>query len=186
MLSVREGDTDKLGVLFERYHKNLYAFFLFQTRNVHVSEDLVQEVFFRMLKYCHTYRDKSEFRTWMFAIARNARIDHYKKHAIENGHTVITESIESSDPAPDIVMERENDRAVLKKALYMLSHDKRELIIMARFNNLRYHEIAALLGCSEGALKVRMYRAMKELTEIYKRLTGGNCHEMRKNQDIVS
>ena len=54
MLAVREGDLDKLGLLFEQYHKHLYNFFLRQTRNPQESEDLVQDVFFRMLNYRHT------------------------------------------------------------------------------------------------------------------------------------
>ena len=51
MLAVRDGDVEKLGVLFEKHHKRLYNYFLLETKNRQVSEDLEQDVFYRMLKY---------------------------------------------------------------------------------------------------------------------------------------
>src|SRR5689334_19114732 len=78
MLAVRGGDLSKLGVLFDRYHRVLFDFFNRLTGNRTVSEDLVQEVFFRILKYRATFRNDSAFRTWIFRIARNARVDHFR------------------------------------------------------------------------------------------------------------
>jgi RNA polymerase sigma factor (sigma-70 family) len=83
MISVRNGETEKLGHLFEAHHKRLYNFFLNQTGNRQTSEDLVVDVFLRMLKYRHTYKDEGSFSTWMYTIARNARVDHYRKNKIQ-------------------------------------------------------------------------------------------------------
>ena len=66
MQRVRDGDAAPLGVLFERYQVPLYNFFLRLTGRTAVSEDLVQEVFLRVLKYRHTYRGQSQFRTWLY------------------------------------------------------------------------------------------------------------------------
>src|ERR1051326_9239147 len=83
MVSVRDGDVGKLGLLFDRYHRTLFDFFCRMLGNRAAADDLVQDVFFRILKYRKTYRDDSHFTTWMFQIARNARIDHFKKHRSE-------------------------------------------------------------------------------------------------------
>src|SRR5215510_13934321 len=83
MLAVRDGDVGKLGLLFERYHRTLFDFFSRMLGNRTAADDLVQDVFFRILKYRKTYRDDSHFTTWMFHIARNARLDHFKKHSAE-------------------------------------------------------------------------------------------------------
>ncbi len=79
MLQVKSGDTDKLGLLFERYNRALFGYFMRMTGCPSLSEDLVQDVFVRILKYRHTYKDEGSFMTWLFRIARNTHIDHYRK-----------------------------------------------------------------------------------------------------------
>src|SRR6185295_453488 len=83
MLSVREGEVAKLGMLFDRHHRSLFDFFARMTGSRTVAEDLVQDVFFRMLKYRETFRSDSRFKAWMFHIARNARFDYFKKRQAE-------------------------------------------------------------------------------------------------------
>ena len=75
MLAVRTGDAGQLGRLFERHHVTLFEFLYRTTGDRTGAEDLVQDVFVRILKYRHTYRDGSSFVTWMYRIARNARAD---------------------------------------------------------------------------------------------------------------
>ena len=79
MRQVKAGQIEKLGQLFEKYNKQLFHLFLWQTEDPSLSEDLVQEVFLRILKYRHSYRGEGQFKTWMFSIARSARIDHFRK-----------------------------------------------------------------------------------------------------------
>jgi RNA polymerase sigma-70 factor (ECF subfamily) len=71
MLQVKAGQVDQLGLLFERYHRILFSFFYNLNRNVEMSEDLVQNVFMRILKYKHRFKGDGEFKTWMFHIAKN-------------------------------------------------------------------------------------------------------------------
>ena len=80
MLQVKEGQLEKLGLLFERYNKSLYGFFYRLTLDREVSEDLVQNVFLRMMKYKHTYKGDGQFKTWMYHMARNLFSDHYRKN----------------------------------------------------------------------------------------------------------
>ena len=178
MLAVRDGDIEKLGVLFERHHKKLYNFFLLDTKNRQMSEDLVQDVFFRMLKYRHTYRDKGTFMTWVYTIARNARIDYFREHSAQPDQLVEADDLISSGPNPEEEYEHECDMSLLRKALSRLPEEKREIILMSRFDNMRYEEIAQVLDCTAGTVKVRVYRAMRELTRVYFKLAGGKSHEM--------
>ena len=83
MLAVRDGDVERIGVLFDRHHRMLFNFFLRLTTNRGLSEDLVQEVFFRMLKYRHTFQPATNFTAWMYQIARNAHIDQMRKRRLE-------------------------------------------------------------------------------------------------------
>jgi len=84
MLKVKEGDLDKLGLLFERYKKPLFGFFYGMTRDSELSEDLIQNVFFRILKYRYLFRGEGDFKTWMFHIARNVSHDHFKKNRAQH------------------------------------------------------------------------------------------------------
>src|SRR5262245_12540646 len=81
MERVRAGDLEQLSELFERHHRRLYQFFLKLARDRSVAEDLVQEVFVRVLKYRHTWREEAEFVPWMFALARNAAVDQFRSRA---------------------------------------------------------------------------------------------------------
>src|SRR6516164_9355553 len=83
MSQVRNGVGEMLGVLFDRYQVPLFNFYLKLTGERSVSEDLVQEVFLRILKYRQTYRIDTPFRAWMYQIARNARVDHLRRRRPE-------------------------------------------------------------------------------------------------------
>ncbi|MFC1692326.1 RNA polymerase sigma factor [Candidatus Latescibacterota bacterium] len=178
MLAVRDGDIEKLGLLFEKHHKRLYNYFLLETKNRQVSEDLVQDVFYRMLKYRHTYHSEGKLMSWMFKIARNARIDYFREHSVQSDLIEEGDDFVSSDPNPEEKYEQESEIDLLRKAIDELPVDKREVIIMSRFNNMRYEEIGKVLGCTVGTVKVRVYRAIKELTNIYFKLAGETGHEL--------
>ena len=166
MAGVRDGDVDKLATLFERNHKRLFNFFLRTTGSRPSSEDLVQEVFMRMLKYRHTFRSGSEFAPWMYQMARNASADHFERV----GREPIVPSADGELPerpaagrsaAEELV--REETAARVRAALLRLPPEKREVLVLSRYELLRYEEIAALLGCSVGAVKLRVHRALKDL-----------------------
>lgn len=164
---VRDGDVALLGELFERHHQRLFHFFLRLARNRSAAEDLVQEVFVRMLKYRHTFRSESDFVPWMFTLARNAATDLYRARPKELPENPDAPEPQADLPHPIAGLERAEQEAKLRRALGHLSPANRELLLMARFSELKYDEIAGLLGISEGAVKVRVHRAMKELKEAY-------------------
>jgi RNA polymerase sigma-70 factor (ECF subfamily) len=171
MLAVTHGDVEKLAVLFDRYHRSLFDFFAKLTGNRTVSEDLVQDVFFRILKYRETFRKESHFKAWMFHIARNARIDHYRKHGVETtGSDDAASTLPSTARLPGHDLEQEQQTARLECALQKLPFDKREVLVLSRYQDMKYEQIAELLGCEVSTIKVRVFRAIRELRDIFFRL----------------
>jgi len=167
MQAVREGDVSKLAALFERHHRVLYDFFARLTGSRTIADDLVQDVFFRILKYRKTYRDNRRFRAWMFHIARNARVDYVRRNSCESRPPENGIPIESAQPLPEQEIEHLQQADLLECALFRLSEEKREVLILSRYEDMKYEEIADLIGCSIGTVKVRVHRALKELREIF-------------------
>lgn len=173
MKAVRNGDVGKLATLYNRHQRPLFNFFLRLTGSRPVSEDLVQDVFTRMLKYRNSYEDRENFSAWMYRIARNAHIEQARKHRLEIVRDGENEPEPASgDPDPEELAEDEQNVALLRRALARLPGDKRELLVLSRFQNLRYEEIARILDCEVGAVKVRVYRAVRHLEQIYNELAG--------------
>ncbi|MFQ5637316.1 MAG: RNA polymerase sigma factor [bacterium] len=172
MLQVRDGNLGKLGLIFERHHKTLFNYFLRLTGTREISEDLVQDVFLRILKYRATYKGKSEFTFWMFQIARNARFDYLKKKKREVTRDDEKEDVVSHDPIPVENLERYQTIALLQKALSKLEDEDREVLELSRFQHLKYKEIAEIFRCAEGTIKARVHRAIKNLRDIYSELSG--------------
>lgn len=166
MLAVRDGDLDKLGYLFEKYHKQLYNFFRRQVQDPQSCEDSVQEVFLRMLKYRHTYRGEGKFKTWMYSIAHNAKVDHFKRAKRQRDFTGDIDEVVSTHPNPAESLERSSRSDLLHRALNQLSDEKREVLILSRFQNLKYEEISRILDCPVGTVKARVSRAIRELRTI--------------------
>jgi RNA polymerase sigma factor (sigma-70 family) len=168
MLRVKAGDLDKMGLLFERYHRPLFAFLYHMTGHASSSEDLVQNVFYRMLKYRHTFTGDGEFRTWMYHLARNVLNDSVRQNRRAPYHDDVTALAEKlgGGMAADEQLEKKQEEEMLRGALAKLSPEYREVLILSRFQELKYEEIARILNTTEGAIKVRVHRAMNELKNI--------------------
>jgi len=173
MLAVRDGDVERIGVLFDRHHRMLFNFFLRLTANRGLSEDLVQDVFFRMLKYRQTFQTGTSFTSWMYQIARNAHVDQARKRRLEIvPDDESWDKVASMEADPQQRLEQAQEIRLLRRALDRLPIEKREVLVLSRFQNLKYSEIAEILGCEVGAVKVRVFRAIRELGEIFGELTG--------------
>lgn len=173
MIAVRAGEIAQLGQLFERYQQRLYAFFLRMTNQPAVSEDLVQVVFYRILKYRHTYRDEGKFTAWIYHLARKVAADHFRKHAKAATATDPVDLHEHPDDdtiSPDRSAATSDDLEILRTALARLPLEHREVLVLSRLQNVEHKEIARLCDCSVGAVKVRVHRALKELRDVYFKL----------------
>lgn len=171
MEKVRDGDLDKLGLLFQRYKRPLYGFFYGMNKDQELSEDLVQNTFFRIIKYRHLFRGDGDFKTWMFHIARNVSHDHFRKNKMN-----IKESVEKwqerlgHDENQSTEMQHHEAQQMLSMAMDKLPTEKREVLLLSKYQEKKYKEIGEILGCSEGAVKVKVFRALQELKVVYRQL----------------
>lgn len=166
MLQVRNDAGEGLGELFDRYQTPLYNFYAKMTGDRGLSEDLVQEVFLRILKYRRSYTPGHNFRTWVYQIARNARVDHYRKQRPQvEFQPEMAPAVPAHDPA-----QSSQESALLHRALMRLPEEKREILVLSRLQELKYEEIARLLGCEVGTVKVRVHRALQDLKQAFHQL----------------
>ena len=169
MLQVKAGQLDKLSLLYQRYSRPLFGYFYRLTHDAATSEDLVQTVFYRLLKYRHTFKGDGKFSTWMYHTARNVRHDAYKKGRRMQYTDNMDPWEKELDGGPnheEALTQREETERV-RQALDALPEDKRELLVLSRYQGLKYHEIADLVKSTEGAVKVKIHRALKDLRAAY-------------------
>jgi RNA polymerase sigma-70 factor, ECF subfamily len=171
MIAVREGSCGELETLFDRHHLALYEFFYRMTGNRAASENLVQDVFCRILKMRDAFRDDSLFKPWLFRIARNAHHDASRK--VELAFTVKDDpdQIRAVFPAVGGVAHKDKPET-LRVALLKLPEDRRELVVFSQYHQLTAEEIAELFDMDVSAAKVGVHRAMMELRDLYRTLSG--------------
>ena len=173
MTAVARGDLSSMSDIYENRHPSLFRFFFRLTGRQALAEDLVHEVFLRMIRYRETWQqnganDSGAFEAWMYRIARNTLVDHSRKHRHElpSGEEQL-EAVPSDRPTPFESTAKRQDLALLYRAMRELPDDKRELLVLTRFQGLSHEQIGRILGCEAGTVKGRVFRAMKELGEIY-------------------
>jgi RNA polymerase sigma factor (sigma-70 family) len=166
MLNVKNGDLAQLSPIFSRYNKAMFNFFIRLGLDRDTSQDLTQNLFYRVIKYRHTYREDSKFKAWIYQMARNLHADHCTelkrttalfRETDETGYN-ITDSDEHYN---------ESDFERLDRALDELNDSHREIIVLNRFQGLKYEEISSITGQSVPAIKVAMHRAIKQLRAVY-------------------
>jgi RNA polymerase sigma factor (sigma-70 family) len=172
MLEVRDGQVARLSVLFERHHRPLFNFFYRLTGSRTAAEDLVQEVFLRLLKYRHTYNPKTSFVAWLYQVARNAHIDTLRSLKPETAWTDEMPEPASADAHQDERLRKEQEAELVRRAMAALPPDKRELLVLSRYQNLPYEQIGEIVGCEVGAVKTRVYRAVRALAAAFADVAG--------------
>ncbi len=172
MYRLSQGELACAAHLFERYHVRLYNFFLRLTADRSLSEDLTQTVFERLIRYRESYVEGSAFRSWIYQIARNARIDYFRKKRPVASDFSGAETLAGVELPVSRQMEDREEQQRLHRALGKLPDEQREVLILARFQQLKYREVAELMGTTEGAVKVRVHRAIQELRDIYFKMEG--------------
>ncbi|NJO90841.1 MAG: RNA polymerase sigma factor [Chloroflexia bacterium] len=168
MQKVKFGDIDKLSLLYERYKKPLFAYFFRIIGDKEQSEDLVQTVFYRILKYRKQYRGIGKFTTWMFGIAHNLVADTFRK---KQKLPFLKESLEKEQKGNAKRCFRINGKSeqvqMVRLALKKLSFEKREALVLSKYHGLKYKEIAEILNVNENSVKQRVFRAIEELRQVY-------------------
>lgn len=165
MSLVKAGQLDYLNEVFNRYSKRIYNYFLKSTLERADSDDLTQDLFIRVMKYRNSYKEGHSVQFWIFQIARNMVKDHFRKMKVHrdkfNPVEVMPEVLEENG---ELEFEREKK---LHRALKSLPDEKRELLVLSKFQGMKYEQIATIRETSVSNIKVQVHRTIKELRDIY-------------------
>jgi len=162
-----QGDLQKAAVLFENYNKKLFSFFVRLTYDRDLSNDLTQNVFLRMLRYSKSYKQGARFKPWIYQIARNAMADHFRKNPNLKSQFKDVENFALEAAESHEVQEQKEREKLLHKSLAMLPEDQREVLVLSRFQDMKYEDIANLNDTTVANVKIKVHRAIKKLRQNY-------------------
>ena len=167
MQKVKSGNSVYISLLFDRYAKFLYNYFYKLSGDRQESEDLTQNVFLRIIMYSSSFNGNMSFKSWIFQIARNQYFDLIEKKGKEKDLQIdkVSESI-----LTDEIDENQEKYSLLEQAMSLLEQEERELIILAKYQNYKYKDLANTYNTSEGAIKVKIHRCINELRGNYFKL----------------
>ncbi|WP_108804785.1 RNA polymerase sigma factor [Aquimarina sp. Aq107] len=164
MILVSNDNLDMMSILFDRYHIRIFNFLLKMTRDRNISQDITQEVFYKAIKYRKSYK-KGKFSSWIYTIARNIFSDHYQSQ--KNKDQRLDEIEYKVERQETNHLEKEEIKEQLDNALKELNQNDRELVIMSRYQGIKYQEIAEITGSTAGAVKTKVHRAIHKLKDHY-------------------
>src|SRR5215210_4752060 len=183
MRIVQAGDNSPASELYDRYSGRIYNFAFRFLKNAEAAEDATQEVFVKMMKYANQFHGDAKLSTWLFSITANWCRDYLRKadNKAKESDDVLVTLPTSAEHSPDRNLERRENEKLVRRALESLTDEQREAILLSRYHGLSYAEIAQIAGCSEGAVKTRVFRAMETLK---KALTGESRGVMAEVIDV--
>ena len=153
-------DTQAFAQLYDRYVQRLYHYCHHRTDNVRDAEDLTSQVFLAAMEAFPHYRQDGHFAAWLFAIARNKVVDHYRRRPNLPLDEATAPPIHA-DPA--VESEVSHQKRLLLRLIQALAEDEQELIRLRYVAELPFVEVARALHKTEGATKKILYRLLKRL-----------------------
>ena len=179
MLQVRDDVQGAFEVLVERYQHRLVGIMVHLVGRVEEAEDLTQEVFLRIYRARKGYRPRAKFSTWLFTIANNLALNHLRGKgrspmAATGGDTSgtgsqaipsVTGNVPSREGTPSSQMRQVELSDVVREALDVLGEDQKVAVLLNKFEDMSYAEIALVMGRSEAAVKSLLARARNHLRE---------------------
>ena len=176
MLQLQAGDMRSFDTLVKRWEKPLLNYCYRMVNDIALAEDLRQEVFLRIYRSAKTFRARAKFSTWMYRIATNLCINTLAKpgHWKETPVAAYLESeseglddrlIDPSDQPDEVVVKKERESWV-RSAVACLPEDQRVVVIMRHYHDLKFREIAEILGCPISTIKSRMTTGMERLGQM--------------------
>ena len=192
MLRVREGDDQSFALLLERHRGPVIHFIYRMVLNQPVAEELAQEAFLRVYKSRETYEPTAKFTTWLFRIATHLALNHIRdgkneknQDRIDGSGTVVNKAEEQDGGGGGSrqVVERglNVEQSMLRRArMEEIRHDidalpdkQRAAVMMHKYEELDYAQIAGAIGCSESAIKSLLFRAYETLRSKLAHLVNG-------------
>jgi RNA polymerase sigma-70 factor (ECF subfamily) len=176
MVQVRNDVPGAFETLVERYQNRLVGVLFHLVGNLQEAEDLCQEVFLRIYKARKGYRPKSKFSTWLFTIANNLALNHLRSKgrsstapagSTSSSQTVhsVGHQVEAREGTPSAQMRQAELAELVRDAVAVLSEDQKMAVLLNKFEELSYAEIAAIMGRSPAAVKSLLARARNQLRE---------------------
>lgn len=171
MLRVKEGDGDSFALLLEKYRGPVNHFLYRMVQNQPVSEELAQEVFLRVYRARASYEPSAKFTTWLFRIATHLALNSLRDRKNERGQEQLDASA-GERPVLQVADRRptEEQRLVhgakleeVRRAVAALPAKQRAAVLMHKYDEMEYSQIARVLGCSESAVKSLLFRAYEAL-----------------------
>jgi len=155
------GDTEAFGALYDLFVDSVYRFIFFRTHHRETAEDLTSQVFTKAFTKISSFDRRQKFGPWIFRIARNSVIDHWRTHKSTVDLEEAFEISSSTNIQRDFELQEKLKQA--QKILNSLPPDHRELVVMRLWDGLSYAEIAAITGRSEANLRVAFSRIMARI-----------------------
>lgn len=174
----KNGDVEAFEKLVENYQKKAFNIAYRIIGNYDDANDLVQDAFFRVFKSIKNFKEQSSFSTWIYKIVTNVSLDELRKRKnkimvsideeIGLDDNKIKRQIQSDDPLPEEIVERNEIRKIVGEAIEELSHVHKTVIVLRDIQGFSYEEISHILKCPEGTIKSRINRARLALRDILK------------------
>jgi RNA polymerase sigma-70 factor (ECF subfamily) len=178
----REGDARVFEYLYQSHCKRVYAICLRMVGNTADAEDLTQEAFLLLYRKLHTFRGESAFSTWLHRLVVNTVLMRLRKKSLPAISIEAGPGPDDDTPAPaidiaapDLVLEGSIDRINLGRCIAQLPVGSRAIFVLHDIQGYQHHEIAEMLGRSEGVSKSQLHRARKRLREL--------LHEIQREKD---
>jgi RNA polymerase sigma-70 factor (ECF subfamily) len=179
MMRFQGGDRAAFAGLVRRHKTAIYNFILRQVRGPSVAEDLVQDVFVKIVQSASDFKHEARFTTWAYAIARNVCIDHLRKMSLRRHPSLDQGSGEAgdgptlgertADPTPGAAVDRvvmgTEVGQLIARAVERLPPDQREVFLLRELGNVPFKDIAQITGVPENTVKSRMRYALERLQE---------------------
>jgi len=166
MEAVKNGDLQQASTLFERYNKRIFNFLARLAMDRALAEDLTQNVFLRIIKYRGSYKEGARFQSWIYQVARNVFSDHYQAHKNKYSDFVDVEKLKDNMPETEDEPWEEKEK-LLHRSMAMLPDEQRELLVLTRFQHMKYEEVAQIMNTTVANIKVKVHRAVAKLREHY-------------------
>jgi RNA polymerase sigma-70 factor (ECF subfamily) len=169
MLRVKEGDDASFAALLERYRAPVIHFVYRMVQNQHIAEELAQDVFLRVYRARKGYEPNAKFTTWLFRIATHIALNAIRDGRGERGTESLDDQEAKASELPDRrrtieqVMVEYDRLAEVRRAVQALPAKQRAAVLMHKYQELDYAQIARALGCSESAVKSLLFRAYESL-----------------------
>lgn len=171
MLRVRDGDDTSFALLLERHRRPVVHFLYRMIPNQGVSEELAQEVFLRVYRSRSSYEPTAKFTTWLFRIATHLALNWIRDNKSEKNQESLSEElmegverqVTDRQPTVEARMVNESRLEEVRHAIEALPGKQRAAVVMHKFQDLEYTQIARALSCSESAVKSLLFRAYETL-----------------------